>query len=192
MADPHSVTLGAEFDRALEQAKHGIPDGLTALYIEFNPGLVRYLVARVGADGEDVAADVWVAVAPKIVVFEGDESGFRAWLFGFARRRLLDLLRKRHRRGDTATSIDDVRPRSSDDPADEVLGRLSAIDASKLIAHHLSADQSDVILLRVLGGLDSSQVAEVMGRPVGWVRVTQHRGLRRLAGRLGSEMGVAQ
>jgi hypothetical protein len=38
-------------------------------------------------------------------------------------------------------------------------------------------------LLRVVGGLDVAHVAAVMGRTANWVRVMQHRALRRLASR---------
>ena len=69
------MPLGPDFDRILAEAKAGSRPALGALYREFNPGLRRFLVARVPSDGEDLAADVWVAVAPKIAEFSGDERG---------------------------------------------------------------------------------------------------------------------
>jgi DNA-directed RNA polymerase specialized sigma24 family protein len=54
----------------------------------------------------------------------------------------------------------------------------------------LPPDHAEVVLLRVLGDLDAAHVAEVMGRSVSWVRVTQHRALRRLAERVGSRLDV--
>jgi RNA polymerase sigma-70 factor, ECF subfamily len=56
----------------------------------------------------------------------------------------------------------------------------------------LPRDQAEVVLLRVLGDLDADQVAEIMGRSANWVRVTQHRALRRLADRLGPKVGVTR
>ena len=41
--------------------------------------------------------------------------------------------------------------------------------------------QAEVILLRVLAGLDTEAVARIVGRSPGAVRVAAHRGLRRLA-----------
>ena len=54
-------------------------------------------------------------------------------------------------------------------------------DRRKALVRALPADQAEVILLRTIAGLDVAQVAEVMGRRPGTVRVLQHRGLRRLA-----------
>ena len=48
-------------------------------------------------------------------------------------------------------------------------------------------DQADVVLLRVLAGLDVDQVAEILGKRPGTVRVLQHKALRRLAGRFSIE-----
>jgi RNA polymerase sigma-70 factor (ECF subfamily) len=44
----------------------------------------------------------------------------------------------------------------------------------------LTAEQAEVVLLRVVAGLDAAEVAQIMGHSTGWVRVTQHRALRRL------------
>jgi RNA polymerase sigma-70 factor (ECF subfamily) len=46
--------------------------------------------------------------------------------------------------------------------------------------------QAEVILLRVLAGLDTEAVARIVGRSPGAVRVAAHRGLRRLAQTLAS------
>jgi len=45
----------------------------------------------------------------------------------------------------------------------------------------LSPDQADVVLMRVLGGLDVDQVARVLGKQPGAVRSLQARALRRPA-----------
>jgi DNA-directed RNA polymerase specialized sigma24 family protein len=44
-----------------------------------------------------------------------------------------------------------------------------------------------VILLRVIGGLEVNEVAAIMSKRPGNVRVLQHRGLRRLAERMSDE-----
>jgi RNA polymerase sigma-70 factor, ECF subfamily len=45
----------------------------------------------------------------------------------------------------------------------------------------LPKDQAEIILLRVVAGLDTGQVARIVGKTPGAVRVAAHRGLRRLA-----------
>jgi RNA polymerase sigma-70 factor (ECF subfamily) len=52
----------------------------------------------------------------------------------------------------------------------------------------LPADQAEAIILRVVAGLDVGQVAEVMRKPPGTVRVLTYRGLRRLTERLSTDV----
>ena len=51
----------------------------------------------------------------------------------------------------------------------------------------LPPDQAEVILLRVLGGLPVADVARIMAKRPGAVRVIQHRALRRLAEQMEGE-----
>src|SRR3712207_7815589 len=48
--------------------------------------LLRYLRAQIGQEAEDVASDTWLDVARGLTRFEGDETGFRRWVFTIARR----------------------------------------------------------------------------------------------------------
>jgi RNA polymerase sigma-70 factor (ECF subfamily) len=57
------------------------------------------------------------------------------------------------------------------------------------LVRRLPKQQAEVILLRVVAGLDTEQVASLIGCTQGAVRVAAHRGLRRLAALL-EEAGV--
>jgi RNA polymerase sigma-70 factor (ECF subfamily) len=45
----------------------------------------------------------------------------------------------------------------------------------------LSQDQAEAVALRVIAGLDTAAVADILGKSAGAVRVALHRGLRTLA-----------
>ena len=76
------------------------------------------------------------------------------------------------------------------DPAADAVEGTSTRAALALIAT-LPADQAEAIALRVVAGLEVSRVAEIMGKRPGTVRVLTHRGLRRLAARLGADSNAA-
>ena len=59
----------------------------------------------------------------------------------------------------------------------EVLGTELALSCIAM----LPASQADVVLLRVLGGLSVGEVAKILDKRPGAVRVLQHRALRTLA-----------
>jgi RNA polymerase sigma-70 factor, ECF subfamily len=168
---------GTQFESVLVAARAGAEWALTSLYREFHPPLLRYLRAQEPAEAEDLASDVWLDAAPGLARFDGDESAFRAWLFTIARRRLIDLRRRRARRRTAAVPLELLADRP--DPAEP----FSAVDTDGALAclAALPSELAEIVLLRVVAGLDSHEVAAVTGRKPGTVRVMQKRALERLA-----------
>ena len=82
-----------------------------------------------------------------------------------------------------------ARPRSRE--RDDALQAHDDLARALALVRRLPPDQADAVLLRIVAGMDVGQVAEVMGRSEGSVRVLVHRGLQRLreAGRA-SDMDV--
>src|SRR6266702_4362076 len=78
------------------------------------------------------------------------------------------------------TTLSRVIP-SAPDAADLALHNLATQRAIALVSA-LPPLQAEVIMLRVVAGLDTEAVAELLGRSPGAVRVAAHCGLRRLAG----------
>jgi RNA polymerase sigma-70 factor (ECF subfamily) len=155
---------------------------LALLYRELQPGLLRYLRAVTPMTAEDLAADVWVEVAASAHRFQGDHAAFRGWLYTIARRRVIDGQRRAgRRRTDPVTTDRMVGFSSADRPEEVALDRMATEATIAHVIAVLSPDQAQVVLLRVIGGLRVSQVAELLGKQPGTVRVLQHRGLRRLA-----------
>lgn len=179
---PGRPPAGDDFAAVLAAARDGDEQAAAVLFDDLHPRLVRFLRAQEPRAADDLAGEVWLAVASGLGGFEGDEDGFRAWVFSIARRRLADHRRRAARRRTDVAGAETFAERASADAPDrEALDRLAAGEAAELVVKLLPPDQAEVVLLRVLGDLDARQVAEVMGRSPNWVRVTQHRALRRLS-----------
>lgn len=174
------------FQGALAAARLGEEWAVTLLWRELHPRILRYLRVSVGdSDGEDLASDVWLEVARGLGRFDGDESAFRAWVFTIARRRVIDAGRRVQRRRTDPMSAQQI-DRGRDEAPGELEARL-ALDAALRRVGRLPREQAEVVALRVLAGLSAEQVAEILGKRAGTVRVLQHRGLRRLATELAAE-----
>jgi RNA polymerase sigma-70 factor, ECF subfamily len=176
-----TVPFGEQFGPILAAAKTGSEWALAALYRELHPGLLRYLQAQEPNDGEDLATETWLDAADGLNRFQGDEWAFRRWLFTIARRRLIDHRRRRGRTRYSVNGLDALSLRPAPDDTEHAV--LAADETETALARiaALPPDQGEVILLRVLAGLDVAGVAEVLGKKPGAVRVLQHRALRRLA-----------
>jgi RNA polymerase sigma-70 factor, ECF subfamily len=174
-----------EFAEVLAAAQDGAPWAVAVLWNELHPRLLRFLRGLDPSAAEDVEADTWLAAARDLGTFHGDDRQFRAWMFTIARNRLIDWRRGEARRRSVAVSPEILGERpAADDPAGLALDVLHADAAVALVRSCLPRGQAEVILLRVLGGLDVDEVAAIVGKRPGNVRVLQHRGLRRLAERI--------
>lgn len=153
------------------------------LWRKHQPGLLRWLRSVERQAAEDLASDAWIDTLRKCKTFVGDEAGFRSLLFTVARRRLIDYRRRLGRRPD---SVREWPPEMMwhRDIGEDVADADAAERSIALVIGTLSPDQAEVVLLRVVGGLDVAQVAEVVGKSHEAVRVLQHRGVRKLAGAL--------
>jgi RNA polymerase sigma-70 factor (ECF subfamily) len=115
--------------------------------------------------------------------FRGEEQEFRAWLFTIARHRAADSGRSRARRPAIPLEMTEAEQQPTTcDAADQALEAVSTQAVLELIAS-LPGDQAEIILLRVVAGLEAREVARIVGKSPGAVRVAAHRGLRKLADR---------
>jgi RNA polymerase sigma-70 factor (ECF subfamily) len=184
--------IGAAFGVILAQAQAGDEAAFGSIFRDAQPALLRYLrVVTAEAEPDDVAGETWVQVVAGLARFRGDEHGFRAWLFTIARHRAADVGRSRTRRPFVPLAADELPELPvSPDAADVALEAISARAVVAVIAT-LPPDQAEIIMLRVVAGLDAATVGRIVGKTPVAVRVSAHRGLRRLAG-LVERAGVTQ
>jgi RNA polymerase sigma-70 factor (ECF subfamily) len=185
-----TVAFGELFAPVLSAARAGAEWALAALYREFHPALLRYLRAQEPNDGEDLATETWLDAAAGLDRFEGDEWAFRRWLFTIARRRLIDHRRRRKRTPHLGPGLDALGGRPGPDDTEGAVLAADETDAALARIAALPPDQGEVILLRVLTGLDVAEVAEILGKTPGAVCVLQHRALQRLGEQLARERPV--
>jgi RNA polymerase sigma-70 factor (ECF subfamily) len=174
--------LDGAFVATLAEAQGGDQAAFAVIFRDVQPVLLRYLGVIVPGAADDVAGETWLNVVAGLAGFRGDERGFRAWLFTIARHRASDWGRSRSR-AYPATLAESAAPDrlTAPDTAEVVLERMSTRAVLAAVAS-LPGDQAEIILLRVVVGLDTAEVARLVGKKPGAVRVAAHRGLRRLAG----------
>lgn len=175
-----------ELGEAVARAQEGDETAFAVAYRIVQPGLLGYLRGLVGEDAEDVASDAWLEIARDLGRFQGDGAGFRGWTATIARHRALDHLRRQRVRPRAVRLEEDaLELPDRHSTHDQALESLSTARALELV-RALPRDQAEAVLLRVVVGLDGPAAARVLGKRPGAVRTAAHRGLRRLARRLGT------
>ena len=86
------------FTSLLESARQGREAAWQELYNGLAPVVLGYLRANGAPDPEAVLSEVFLQVARDITTFDGEERGFRSWVFTIAHHRLIDARRHSARR----------------------------------------------------------------------------------------------
>ncbi len=178
------MALGERFEHVLGCARNGEPWALEALYQDLSPAVAGYLRLQGAEDPEGVTSETFLSVMKSLSRFSGDEHAFRSWVFSIGHRRLIDERRSRARRIQTVPieeAGEAAPPDAGRGPSveDQVLGSMGS---ERLIGlcNRLSADQRDVVLLRLMADMSVAEVAHALGKRQGAVKAAQKRGLEAL------------
>ena len=182
-------------DRPLVEAARRDPARFDALYRRYLAQVYSYAYYELGDHhaAEDATERTFLAALTNLGRFEerarpSDGEGastFRVWLFRIARNVVAND-RRTARRHPTAV-LDDTLAAVVADPLD-VEGRAvrneEALAAWRAVGR-LSGDRRRAVVLRFVDEMSTAEIAGVLGRSEGAVRVLIHRALRSVARDLG-------
>lgn len=152
------------------------------LYRRYLDRVYAYAFYQLGDhhDAEDVTERTFLAALAALPGFRDEGASFRAWLFRIAHNTVANVHRARSRRRVIPLPEEFERPAPDADPAALVARAEDQRRILRAIAS-LPEDRRQVVLLRFVDGLSTAEIAEVLERSPGAVRVLQHRALRDLA-----------
>lgn len=163
----------------------------TVIYERHYEPIYRYVRARVGTGAaEDVCAEVFASAVRSIGGYSGNRP-LLAWLYGIAKHRVADHFRKNRPRESMVERFWHALPGSYDGTVDrdaiEALGsqtndpgfRTELLDLQPAL-ERLTRDQREVLVLRHLVGLSTTEIAAVMNRRATSVYSLEARALARI------------
>jgi RNA polymerase sigma-70 factor (ECF subfamily) len=159
------------------------PEAWARLYEEYFPRIYRYIVLRVQSqtEAEDLAGQVFLKALESSPSFKWRGAPISAWLFRIARNQVID-----YRRTDKSKRTLPLNEFLVSDTIDPERAAERDSDIRQLIqaVGQLTQAQRDVIELRFAGGLSTAEVAKILGKSIGAVRVLQHAALAALRRKL--------
>jgi len=179
---PHDASEAGEA-HLVKSLRERAPDAYARLYDRFAPGIRRFTAAWVAGDvqlAEDIAIETLVGVARDIRRFNPRRSSLAAWVYGITRRRIWAELRRRKRMKwvPAAAQVSLEALGETADPYDLEAQTSARLDAQRKlaeVARRLSAIEMEVLVLSCVDQLSGREVAQVVGRSEGAVRVILHR-----------------
>lgn len=182
------MILQEEFRSVLDAARTGAEWAWRRIYEHHAPAVLGYLRKQRAPSPEDLTGEVFLQVVRDLHRFEGDASGFRSWVFTIAHHRLIDARRKQQRHPVDPHPAEDLDPHLPQIERVEgaALDRVAAEEAIGLL-DALTADQREVLLLRLVGGLSVRETASAVDKTEGAVKALQRRALSALERELARE-----
>jgi RNA polymerase sigma-70 factor (ECF subfamily) len=168
------------FPSVLGGARRGEAWAFREIHRRLAPAVSGFMRVHGSPEPDDLTSEVFVGVLRGIDDFDGDEDGFRAWVFTIAHRRLADDRRRRARRPTTVPLRGGMDWPGRADVGDEV-ERLLATARVRSLCERLGPARRDVLLLRLIGRLTVAEVAAAVDRSPAAVKALQRRGLAALA-----------
>lgn len=176
---------GADPDLPAVLAARSDREAFEVLYRRYLDRVYAYAFYQLGDhhDAEDATERTFLAALRALPEFRDEGATFRAWLFRIAHNTLANALRSRSRRRTEPLPEDLQRAAPDADPA-QLVARADERRRILAAVRRLPDDRRQVILLRFVDGLSTLEIAQVLDRSPGAVRVLQHRALRVLASQL--------
>lgn len=172
-------TRTASLGWLISQARRGCSVCFEELYRQLAGQVASYLRWHRATDPDGLTNDVFAQVHRNIRSFEGDEPGFRSWLFTIAHHRMIDDRRRASRQLPTRGDVGVDERAGWGDVEEDALAVMASDEVRDLLAV-LSPDQRDVVLLRIVADLSVEHVAELLHKREGAIKALQHRALATL------------
>jgi RNA polymerase sigma-70 factor, ECF subfamily len=152
---------------------------------------LAYRIVGERAAAEDVTQEAFVSIWRSGARYDRARGSVRSWTLGIVRNRAIDLLRSRSGRAPKLGFDDEsvLEQRPADEFTDvEALRRETARELRGALGE-LPGEQSKVIELAYFGGFSQSEIAAMLGVPLGTVKGRMRLGLEKIRGQLAE--GVA-
>jgi RNA polymerase sigma-70 factor, ECF subfamily len=179
-APPDRGTPALEEATLVQDAQRDLA-AFSILYQRYVQQLYRYFLVRVGNvdDAQDLTSQTFLAAMQSLHSYRGRQP-FIAWLLGIARHKTVDLFRRR-----PDVELDEAEAvAAADESVDEQVSRHLEIEQVTRKLQRIAPDRAEALSLRLFGGLEVSEIAQVMNKNEAAVRMLIFRGLRDLQGQL--------
>ncbi|HUV52096.1 MAG TPA: sigma-70 family RNA polymerase sigma factor [Dehalococcoidia bacterium] len=186
---PKTKTVGEADVRSLvEKAADGDIEAFGELYGIYLDRIYRYVFYQVRdkATAEDLAEEVFLKAWEGISKFKWKGPPFQAWLYRIARNHIIDYFRTKRQQ----VPLDEELTADDKEPEQEADDKQTQRMLSKAI-FSLPEQQRQIIILKFVEGMENCEIAQVLRKSEGAIRITQMRALTALRRKLDKEMGNA-
>lgn len=166
--------------RIIERARRGESGAFGLLYDAYQPRIYRFIYVKVGnrEEAEDLTHQVFVSAWTNVGRYRDRGFPFSSWLYRIARNEVIDYYRTR--KPDIILTEEEEGALPDGKDQDLALEGQFAIEQVTAAIRMLKQEYQDVILMRFVDELTIREVAKVVQKSEGAVKLMQHRAVKAL------------
>jgi RNA polymerase sigma-70 factor, ECF subfamily len=147
---------------------------------------LAYRIVGERSTAEDVTQEAFISIWRSGARYDRARGSVRAWTLGIVRNRAIDALRRSAGKAPKLTFDDEaiLEQRPAPDATDDEAIRRQEAARIRSALRDLPSDQSKVIQLAYFGGFSHSEIAEMLGMPLGTVKGRMRLGLEKIRTRV--------
>ena len=163
------------------------------VFYDRHGGAAYSLAYRIVGDrnnAEDVVQEAFLSIWRSGARYDRARGSVRAWTLGIVRNRAIDALRRLSGNAPKLDFDDEaaLEQRSSPDRTEELAIQHESAAEVRGALRELPDEQSKVIQLAYFGGFTHSEIAEMLGMPLGTVKGRMRLGMEKIRTRLAEGM----
>lgn len=164
------------------------PEAFGELYDNYAPRIYRYIYFKVATrfEAEDLTAEVFLKTWEYVHKREKRITSFQAFVYRLARNIVVDHYRSRVQQNEHNIEDDKLTniPVPSENSSEEILIRETDMAAVQTALQKLKEEYREAIVLRYIEGYSIGEIAKILEKSKGAVRVTTHRAVEALKNEL--------
>lgn len=167
-----------ELENLLKKAQKGDREAFGFIFDEFSSKIYKFVFYKTGHKevSEDILADTFVKAWVKISQINSSKA-LSGWLYQVAKNNIIDYYRVKKE----TVALEEVE-NILEDPYNAIDRVNLSMEQEKVIEllKDLPREQAQVLQYRFIDDLDNSEIAELMNKNEGAIRVIQHRAILNL------------
>jgi len=151
---------------------------------------LAYRILGESQAAEDATQDAFLSVWRTSASYDAVRGSVRSWLLQIVRNRSIDALRRTAARGGRIDLDDDdvLAAQEAPERTDAEAARRERAEHVRGALRDLPQDQSQVLALAYYAGFTHSEIAELLGTPLGTIKGRMRLGLQKVRANLGEQI----
>ena len=179
--------IDGDIKNTIKSAIKGEASAFGLLYDKYQPQIYRFIYLKVShrEEAEDLCHQVFLSAWQNIKSYEFKGFPFSSWLYSIARNKVIDHYRTKKFFIDIETVY--ITEENDKKTNESILDFKISLENVKKAIPELPQIEQDVIIMRFVEDMSPREIASILNKSEGSIRLIQHKAIKRLKELLNNE-----